>query len=86
MDKNTTSPQWCIDAASAVLRADPCMCKGSHAQKMEHLGVRYAAIIEEHANNQEPGLSAAALSEKLENREDLLHATLSFIRREIQRY
>lgn len=79
-------PQWCVDAASEILEADPCMCKGNHGEKVEHLGTQYAAIIDKHAVGASPGLSMAAVSEKLENREDLLHAALSFIRRELQGY
>lgn len=84
--KIATIPQWCLEAASAILEADPCMCKGNHAEKVEHLGAKYAAIIEEYAGMSEPGLSPAAMLMKLENREDLLHAALSYIGREIQGY
>lgn len=79
-------PQWCRDAASAVLAADPCMCKGAQAAKVSHLGLTYATIIAQHSEGAEPGLAATALQIKLENREELLHATLSYIRREVQGY
>ncbi len=86
MDEKTITPQWCMDAASAILKADPCMCKGGHAEKVAHLGAKYAAIIEQHAPNRKTDMSLTAMSEKLENREELLHATLSYIRREVQGY